>query len=695
MTKARLQRQKIEHRITNAVAEIFPLDRIEIHGGSYINCKDLAVPPFDLEIIRTLNRYVRTKNKTRGVVNSILSFLRFMKNASGVINTELLKRYIKLLDEDSEKVLSTKYQTYLSIKGFVTYLVEQGVIPELDIPFGFDAAKINRKHKASFAEIARNFVENSDNFDSDDISSISDALEIKRSEAQAFKFSWDCIDILHHESLSRIAEWESDWNFTQSIIESLTPEDICRLQSINGISDPCLVRDRTLEDAVALMFAKFGSEIPSVRYWPIGVEDFLRKHWNGVAVRLKLLLKGDSSVSEDIQLLNYVQAMSEAQLDEYRALESFRVTEPMFNFKSVELAISILYAHQGRLVLDSTRWPEGIADYLKGNGWVPSRVRASLFPTVKSVTPFIVGLLSYPHLSPNVDSVSQYSYLNSFRPLGESGKVNIYFDKFRGNGIQAVVDGSDEIVAACIRHCHRVSELLTEIGQEGQELLKKKKTPLFLQYTPSAMLKSDKRIRPPEASTVTNIVRDFIKSSSEQHPMLRQILSASGENFRPTCALLLRLSGESLARIKTVLNHQHLKTTEIYVERTYTQSILKTKAKKFMQYLVDTADTLQPQSSDSEPESLFDSSGTAVDEWINCQAQRVWFSDIDIIAEWLAWESAISGAESYLSYANPARWEKYWLPRLLKYRNLIALVSGADLNAARLKTASIVLPPLS
>ena len=74
---------------------------------------------------------------------------------------------------------------------------------------------------------------------------------------------------------------------------------------------------------------------------------------------------------------------------------------------------------------------------------------------------------------------------------------------------------------------------------------------------------------------------------------------------------------------------------------------------------------------------------------------RVWFKDDAIIAEWIAWEKIISDSENELKFQNPIRWEKYWLPRLVKYQSLLENVLEIDKKSALTLAETIKLPPLS
>ncbi|MEZ8719937.1 hypothetical protein AB6D66_02585 [Vibrio pomeroyi] len=707
MAKGKLQRRKIAPKAKATVTPISPSGRFEVYlgeDGKTIPCLDLMDLHDGDKIIRSLNLSLRDKRLSSAKQDAaeVLHYLRFALAYSGVVNTASLDAYVDKISANADLEYHTKYQKYASVKKFVKDLQKKGVLPELmPIPEGFDASKIQKKAKASFPELARPYVEDESNFDIHDVKKVAEALDIGLQEAQAYVFSLECMDILHQESLSGISDWEKDWSFTQSIIDNLTPEDIAFYQGVKGINDPVFFRERTSQDAIAMLYAQFGTKIPAVKDWPKGVNDFFRGiGWKKVGTRVKCLLKGDPVEPEDAELLAFAKGLSEEQLKEYQELEDFSYFNPSFDLRTIEHAIAILYVQRGRLLPSSAGWPDSVTDYLKCRGWVPSRVRASLFPTTKSVAPFIVGLLSYMDLSPNVYPVAQYSYLTSFTPSEDEGKIRVVLDKFRGEGgVDKSVDEDDEIIAACVRHTARMKRVLQDVGELGKDVLRKEKPRLFTQHTSSPHSHSGiEELLPPEESSVVNIVRDFITERSKRHPILKAIIGATGENFRPTNALILKLSGESIAIIQKILNHNSSVTTDLYTERVYTQTILKTKQKNFMRYLVDNASTPETKLENNKSKlenDLWDVSGEGVDEWINCEAQRIWFNDVDIIAEWLAWEKQIADSEEELRFNNPKRWDIYWAPRLAKYRSMLVLVTKVDLKAASEKAVNIVLPPLS
>ena len=131
---------------------------------------------------------------------------------------------------------------------------------------------------------------------------------------------------------------------------------------------------------------------------------------------------------------------------------------------------------------------------------------------------------------------------------------------------------------------------------------------------------------------------------------------------------------------------------EIYTERVHTNSILLNKSKDFQRFLVDNALNGDREHKNKTKNKEFDE---PADQWLNCEAKRIWFKDHEVIAEWIAWEQAILEAEDELKFDNLLRWENYWLPRLVKFQSLIAMVLEVDKKHALELAKQIKLPPLS
>lgn len=692
MTAKKFERHKISSTKPSSIRPISPSGRFEIFLGdagtiSVIELMDLNDSD---KIITELNLHLRNRRKPRGTALVLLKYLRHAVSMSKSINAKSLSHFKNYLSEKSNLNLNTKSQIFSEAKNFVKHLIDAEVLIDEVLPRNFDAKKSSITPTPSFADLGRNFIEDDNNFVLADVIEVQQAFEILPTEAKALIVSLQGIDVLHQRSLKKIIEWESDWDNVDSIISNISDENLEKFARIEDFNVAFPKAERTIQEAIGLLYVKFGATPLSVKNWPRGVEDFLRTQ-NWKASRIKDLLSGKSTSEEDKLLFaQVVSNLTHDQISKYKAMDSFLHLDQERDPRSIELALSVLYSHFGRLLPDSRIWPKGLADYLKTRGWHRSRARESFFPTPKSIAPYITGLLSLIELSPNVDTVSQYAYLDSFRPSENEGEIITFFDKFRGSPLEKKCDAENPIIAACIRHVARMKYLLDQIGPTGKAFLKLEKTPLFLHFMPSAENDGEQRVKVLDVTTVTNVVKGFVVGAKEDTPFLKAIAGqCTGINFRPTCALIMELAGESFSKIQGVLNHAHSSTTRIYTQRLYTQSLLQTKMKNFQQFIVDNAQSMK------NSDKLFDASNVGVDQWINCDAQRIWFHDVDVIADWIAWETAIKEAKNELLFSNPHRWEAYWEPRLLKYQNMLTIVSSTDMRNARVLAKKIVLPPLS
>ncbi|WP_240488350.1 hypothetical protein [Acinetobacter nosocomialis] len=121
--------------------------------------------------------------------------------------------------------------------------------------------------------------------------------------------------------------------------------------------------------------------------------------------------------------------------------------------------------------------------------------------------------------------------------------------------------------------------------------------------------------------------------------------------------------------------------------------MLTNKSKEFQHYLVDNA--LNGDIENRNKALKNKEFNEPVDQWLNCEAKRIWFKDHEVIAEWIAWEKAIRESEEELKFDNIVRWENYWLPRLVKFQSLISMVLEVDKRNALELAKHIKLPPLS
>lgn len=666
----------------------FPKLEITVEEKTY-DLSNLSTLENIHEIVVVLKKYLKGQRSCKAVFLELRNFLTNILKINDKIDEKSMIKYKNFLDVNEDNCLSTKYQKFSRASTFVKGLIRDDIIEDFPIPTNFP--NVDKEQKKSFGEIARHYIDDDSHFDHQDIKSIIDQFELEHLQAKILSYSLDAIDIIHKKAIADIYKWEDDWKKLEKIIEQLSEEELEKLRFVSDFTKYFLIRERTLEEAFQILYSKFGDNIPAVKYWPKGMEDFFRsKGWK--SSRVKNLFKKISTDINDVNVFNKaIKNLSLNQKEKFNKIENYYMGSDQRDPRTIELALSILYANYGRILPDSTKWPKGICDYLKYRKWLPSRVRAAFFPTPETIAPFIIGLLSHIEIAPNVNCIAFYTYLTSFKPSSKEGKTNVFMDKFRANGpIEKDIKTTDPMISVCIKHSERILSVLKDMEtNEAKNLILQRKTPLFLQYNPIGGC-----IRTLDPSTVVNVVKNFLANLGKEEPSILPLVqgSCTGHNFRPTIALIHKLCGESTITTQKLLNHSHSSTTQIYTERVLTRSMILSKSKKFQNYLVENASKIN---SNNNAQLLNTTIEDVVDAWISCDAKRIWFKDNDVIADWIAWEKIISDSESELKFQNPIRWEKYWLPRLVKYQNLLENVLEKDKKIALTLARTIKLPPLS
>lgn len=689
MTKLKREPIVINSSIKESIID-FPKLEITVGEKTY-DISDLSNLENIHAIATALKTYLKGQRASRAVFLELRNFLTDISKIDIKINEKSMLKYKEFLDANDENGLSTKYQKFTRACTFVKSLIREDIIEDFSIPLNFP--NFNKEQKESFGEIARRYIEDDIHFDHKDIKDIMDQFELEHLQAKTLSYSLGAIDIIHKKAIADIYKWEKDWVKVERIIELLNDKDLEKLRCVSDFTKDFPIRERSLEEAFQILYSKFGDNIPAVKYWPKGMQEFFRsKNWK--SSRVKNLLNGISTNIDDMTILKQsINNLSLEQKEKLNKVENYYIDSNGSDPRTIELALSILYANYGRILPESTKWPKGISDYLKYRKWCPSRVHSAFFPTPETLTPFIVGLLSHIEIAPNVDCVAFYTYLTSFKPSSKEGKTHVFMEKPRAkNPIKKDIKTTDPMISLCIKHSERMLSVLKGIQtNEAKNLILQRKVPLFIQYNTKSIRRD---IHTLDSSTVTNIVKRFLADLAKEDPLILPLVNGgcTGQNFRPTIVLIKKLCGESTIVIQDLLNHSHSSTTKIYTERVLTHSLILNKSKKFQRYLVENA--LKNDSSNNR-QLLNTAIEDAVDEWINCDAKRIWFKDEEVIAEWLAWEKIISDSENELKFENPIRWEKYWLPRLVKYQSLLENVLEIDKKSALILAETIKLPPLS
>ncbi len=369
--------------------------------------------------------------------------------------------------------------------------------------------------------------------------------------------------------------------------------------------------------------------------------------------------------------------------------------------KSIECALGCLFETFGGELPPSAKWPNGLVDYCKHKGWPPDRLRAALFPTIKSLDAFLVLALTNSRLAPNVDSVLYYAFVGCVTPTDEASSVRVCFGKFRGRGPDSVLDAREPIVRALQALEAKVKRALSGLSpRELANLSKDGGVPLFLhRYVRGGR----SEIRPVDPGMAAYMVRRFVTRAAEVHTILRPMVGGvTGENFRPTHLLCSRLRGDSVFAIQAKARHKDVRTTAGYLERVEVESSAMRRFADYQRYLVDESKAERMRRLGNG--FLCDEEASPRDQCVRtdacgmgaagCSARRIFLGSPMIVAEWIAWASHIRSREPYLRIHRAERWEGVWAPRLLEYEVLLEQVPTAIRLEATALTPSITLLPI-
>lgn len=351
--------------------------------------------------------------------------------------------------------------------------------------------------------------------------------------------------------------------------------------------------------------------------------------------------------------------------------------------RTIEGAIGILYAHFGRLLPASTKWPIGVADFLKSRKWHPSKLVSSFFNNSSNLQYFLVAALTHRDIAPNVDSVAFYSYTDSFVKADEIGGVNVFLGKKRGAPVNVTLSAKDPLCEVYIKFQNRQQRILSEVPG-GSGWLKKERCELFIIY--SGARGESYYLKLIDPTSTSNMVRYATKELSNDYPILKSLVNKiTGKVFRTTIVAMDVIEGKSLGKISKKLNHSKLSTTVSYAVRVDTQSSLESKLRTFQQFLLHSGDESMSRTGTGYLCGIKDEKDIickGISLCFNCEAKRLVLKDTYSISEWLAWAAVINKNEERLKFNNPERWVNYWEIKLAEYEALLSLCTRSEIDAA-------------
>jgi len=391
----------------------------------------------------------------------------------------------------------------------------------------------------------------------------------------------------------------------------------------------------------------------------------------------------------------HFDSFGEADLNKMREI-NFREVDN----KTIKLAFGILYANFGCGLPAAKHWPPGISDWCKGQaGWPISRVCGAFFPTLKTLDAFLVLLLADEELALNVDSAAMYSYLDSCSASDKDSLFDVTFGKHRGKAVVKCLRSDNPVVIAMTALSEKIKFALQSLPC-GPELLRTEQVPLMLHWTSAgaALTKGSDKLgpRPISPEMTSYMVRRFLKNNAKGEPFLTALVGkVTGEQFRPTHALIKSLSGQSVDKIRRDLNHSNLSTTRSYVDRVETEALLKTKHLSFQKFLIDAVVESRRTGSGYVCSNPAEDGCVRHAECHTCDAKRIVLKSPEIVAEWMAMQQHIVSHRAVLEADNPERWEGYWQPRLVEYDALIELCGAKARKEAEDLVHNVPLPWLS
>lgn len=686
-----IERNKLEVKGVSDILHISPIVDWNINLGDEgsIDASYLRHIDQGEDVLKELNLHLRAYKKKRGVANTILKYLLYVSQLKGAVSEISLKGFKDTLDINPKITLNTKYQIFGAARAFTQKIMRASIIPESPLIGNFSVPKkINPKK--SFSDAIRYGIYDAVENMQEDVNRSMAKFGLKKLDASALVYSKNAIELLHNHALDEIRVWEKDWDYINGIFTSITDKERDKLLSVKNFTLE-FGDNRSVEEALKILYVKFGLVIPTSSRWPEGMLSFFNvRGW--LISRIKGAFKNSiESQSDNLFVKKIISTVDSKFIEKWKDCSEY--TLKSVDQRTVELALKILIVNYGRFLPSSNEWPDSVVDYLKRRGWSASRINAAFFPTIAVIKNFLVASLSHCKLAPNVDTVVYYTYLNSFKPAFEDRCVDVFLGKERGSPVEAVLDKNDPYVKTMIKHVERMRMVLSE-SKDSQYWLTKERCPLFLIYQPGNVSLKPRLM---DSSTVVNIVRRFIKGAADKYPVLGPLVNkVTGENFRPTIALIESLSGKSVYKVKTLLNHKNILTTDGYVDRIETHSTLNRKFMDFQQYIVD-----QTLAHHERTGNGYICASTEVNnappcgelsKCFDCEAKRVVLTSPELAAEWIAWSRHINSSESRLKFNNPARWEFHWLVRLSEYQALIDAAPNQIIAVAKKMASEIKLP---
>jgi hypothetical protein len=644
-------------------------------------------------ILKELNIFLRPQKSKREVANRILRYLRYVANLHGAVSAQSLKGFKDFLDKSPQSEVNTKSQLFSACKGFVKHLISVSVVQNETLPKNFKNA--DRKPIPSFSEIAQRQTSTFEvlmNEYSESIRFIESEYKLDQAEAITLFFNEAVMDFIHEKSLKEVSAALDDIEWIESIIKGTSDSEKEFLKGVDDFSK-AYGDFRNEKDCFAILYFNDASN-KSVDNWVKGTYDFLKtRGWKSIDIREEL----QNSASLFVE---YSKSLPDAKKNAFKSIQSYAWKD--LNPKSIELALKILYSQFGFCIPNSEKWPKGVVDYLKCQGWTVSRVQSAFIPGRYIQRPLLMALLSHRALAPNVDTAFFYTLTTSLTKSIEHGLTNVFMGKERGAGVDVDVKDSDPLVVLLKDYIYRFNQTKAKLSF-AKNFFDAEHVSIFGHINREKTKNGVYEFSTYDDGTPSDWVRIKLKQYSEELNLIKLLIggkgTATGQNFRPTHVVIDVLKGASVGQVKRKLNHANFSTTKDYVARTETAELLSKKAFDFQNFLVSQAlNNVDLQALEQEEENFEEFIGERAKRHIeklkDKSAVRTLLAEPNIVAEWIAYREKILTDKDRLIISNPARWSNHWLIILAEYEALLSMTSTRIFHEAQKIAANIKLPYL-
>lgn len=280
MKKNRLQRLPIA--VGNAGKELAPASTLPIYkpkiGKGWVDLTVLQEFSDGKEILKCLIDWQQNKRGGKSIALSVRSFLLFTIEKRVQLGAASLAQYRDHLAGNASLADVTRRGYYSNAAGFVKRLIDEGILPQEEIPKGLKA--VRKAPKATFIERARNLelIRNSKDY-AEWIERVPNLPGLDRSDREVLAVSQGWMAQLEICATDFVFKQMADWNYVNEISADSSTRDY----------EEEWASERSVRAALGLLMRRYGRLAPHSASWPTGMVYFCRQHgWSVDRLRAAL-----------------------------------------------------------------------------------------------------------------------------------------------------------------------------------------------------------------------------------------------------------------------------------------------------------------------------------------------------------------------------------------------------------------------